>query len=84
MGNELLNDLPPRAQEQVLEALLNKLPPDVRAAALEVAHWLATERCDQEPVSPAEVELWIESVRVKNERRFQQRGATVLPFRRMP
>jgi len=83
MGNEQLNGLSPRAQEQVLQALLNKLPPDVRAATLEVAQWLATDGNGQEAVSPAQVALWIESVRARNEQRRQTRSAVVLPFRRM-
>lgn len=74
--------LEPEGQRQYLQALLAKLPPDVRAATTEVAHWLATEYSGQVPVTPEQVVSWIADVRARHVAGNAAAGATILPFRR--
>lgn len=84
MSNNQLNALSPSGQKKYLDILLTKLSPEVREAALEVTHWIATERQLDDEITPEQVAAWIEDVRAKNAKKCRpSQTATILPFRRM-
>lgn len=82
MAHEQLDNLSPHEQQQYLHILLGTLAPELRAAVLEIAHWLAREYRGDEDVTSAQVLQWIEEVRVRNEQLRKAASAIILPFRR--
>jgi hypothetical protein len=74
----------PQQQEQCLNILVSKLDPELRAATLEVARWLATEAPANLKVSPSQVQQWIADVRARNDAHLVKQSAVVYQFRRKP
>ncbi len=72
----------PREQEQCLNNLVSRLPAADRAAMLEVAEWIATERPPDHLVTPAQVVKWIGDVRGRYQAPDVRPTAVVLQFRR--
>lgn len=82
MTHTPLDSLSPPEQEQYLNILIAKLPPEHRQAVVDVAHWLATELPGNEHVTSSQVLQWIDDVRSRNEGRGNPAGTTILSFRR--